>query len=242
MGFPYLAAGVGQSAPHYPGALSVMGVPPFAGADLNALAALAADPALMPAGLAPVKTPNGLAVKFTSMVSPPPAVAQAIADAQAPQRGFAEVLDPATGMPSQVRPNGGLRTMMDSAAMPQPKHGFSGFLDRALNPTNPLGQLGRALVIAGGTPLGTAYQVMDADKARRDATEVERQRYAREQAWHDETRQDHRDDQTKPQFFTGNEDRIMLVPTTGQTKAVFDAPTDAETYARGLGIEPGSQE
>lgn len=46
------------------------------------------------------------------------------------------------------------------------KQGLSGFLDRFLTPQNALGQFGRALVMAGGTPLGDAYQFMDAAKER----------------------------------------------------------------------------
>lgn len=54
-------------------------------------------------------------------------------------------------------------------ALPQAlpaKHGFAGFLDRMLNPGagNTLGQFGRALVMAGGTPLGDAYKYMDASR------------------------------------------------------------------------------
>lgn len=41
------------------------------------------------------------------------------------------------------------------------KQGLSGFLDRFLRPQNTLGQFGRALVMAGGTPLGDAYALMD---------------------------------------------------------------------------------
>lgn len=44
----------------------------------------------------------------------------------------------------------------------------------------------------------------------------------------------------KPQFFSGNEDRIAYDPTTGTTRTLYDAPTDAETYANTLGYEPAT--
>lgn len=55
-----------------------------------------------------------------------------------------------------------------------PQRGFSGFLDRFMNPTNGLGQFGRALVMAGGTPLGNAYALMDQQKATAGNADLER--------------------------------------------------------------------
>lgn len=53
--------------------------------------------------------------------------------------------------------------------------GFAGFFDRFMNPTNGLGQFGRALVMAGGTPLGDAYALMDKSKADSEAAGLDRQ-------------------------------------------------------------------
>jgi hypothetical protein len=55
------------------------------------------------------------------------------------------------------------------------KRGLSGFLDRFMNPQNALGQFGRALVMAGGTPLGTAYQLMDQQRRTQGQTALENQ-------------------------------------------------------------------
>lgn len=49
------------------------------------------------------------------------------------------------------------------------KHGFSGFIDRALNPTNALGQFGQALVASGGGPLGDAMAYMMKARQLREA-------------------------------------------------------------------------
>ncbi len=49
-------------------------------------------------------------------------------------------------------------------------------------------------------------------------------------------------ERNKPQYFSGAEDRLMFDPLTGQTSTVYDAPTDAETYAQAFGFDPGSPE
>jgi hypothetical protein len=55
------------------------------------------------------------------------------------------------------------------------QHGFAGWLDRFVNPQNTLGQLGRALVVAGGTPIGTAFQYMDQQRRTNAQTALENQ-------------------------------------------------------------------
>lgn len=62
----------------------------------------------------------------------------------------------------------------DTPSQQPPQRGFSGFLDRFMNPTNGLGQFGRALVMAGGTPLGNAYALMDQQKATAGNADLER--------------------------------------------------------------------
>lgn len=176
----------------------------------------------------------------------------ALAPAAIPQP--AAPVSAATGVP--IDPNGTglirpqspapLASVMTGAPPPSPKGGFGGFLDRFMHPTNALGELGRALVMAGETPLGTAYQILGENEARRAAAAADAAKFEREGAWHDQERQDHLDDReyerNKPQFFSGNEDRIKFDPVSGVATTVYDAPTDAETYATNLGLEPGSKE
>jgi soluble lytic murein transglycosylase-like protein len=53
--------------------------------------------------------------------------------------------------------------------------GLGGFLNRFLEPTSALGQFGRALVIAGGTPIGRAFQYMDYQKHNNADADLDRQ-------------------------------------------------------------------
>ena len=43
-----------------------------------------------------------------------------------------------------------------------------------------------------------------------------------------------------PQYFSGNEDRVRFDPMTNTAATVYDAPTDAETYARSQGFAVGT--
>lgn len=49
-------------------------------------------------------------------------------------------------------------------------------------------------------------------------------------------------ERNKPQYFSGAEDRLMFDPATGETSTVYDAPTDAETYAQAMGYDQGTPE
>lgn len=77
---------------------------------------------------------------------------------------------PAYGAPPFAPPHpqtGGAQVPTTPETLPV-KHGFAGFLDRALNPTNALGQFGQALVAAGGGPLGQAMAYMMKARELRD--------------------------------------------------------------------------
>lgn len=54
------------------------------------------------------------------------------------------------------------------------KQGLSGFLDRFVNPQNTLGQFGKALVMAGGSPIGDAYALMERSKRDSEAGALDR--------------------------------------------------------------------
>lgn len=55
------------------------------------------------------------------------------------------------------------------------KQGLAGLIDRFVNPTNALGQIGRALVMAGGSPIGRAYMYMDQMKRQGQDDALEHQ-------------------------------------------------------------------
>jgi hypothetical protein len=58
----------------------------------------------------------------------------------------------------------GLASML--GGQPQPQTGVMGFLDRVMNPTNALGQLGKSLAQAGGGLWGDTMTLMDRQKAQ----------------------------------------------------------------------------
>lgn len=46
----------------------------------------------------------------------------------------------------------------------------------------------------------------------------------------------------EPEYFMSGRDRVRFDPATGESKVVYDGPTDFEEYATLLGLEPGSDE
>ncbi|MBD3761488.1 hypothetical protein, partial [Rhizorhabdus sp.] len=46
----------------------------------------------------------------------------------------------------------------------------------------------------------------------------------------------------QPDYFSGGTDRLRYDPATGKAEVIYDAPSPAEAYARGLGYEPGTSE
>ena len=122
------------------------------------------------------------------------------------------------------------------------QHGFAGFMDRIVNPSNALGQLGQALLMGGGGPLGNAMAVLDVQRQRKAAAGQDQAKIMLDQLRWDSEQQDKVAERNKPQFFSGNEDRVMLDPTTGTTKLLYDAPTPAEAYAKSLGLDTTTDE
>ena len=49
-------------------------------------------------------------------------------------------------------------------------------------------------------------------------------------------------EQSKPQFFMSNDDRVVYNPATGESQMLYDAPEDFQLYADQMGLEPGSDE
>lgn len=55
--------------------------------------------------------------------------------------------------------------------------GLAGFIDRFVEPTNALGRLGKALVIAGGTPIGGAFAYMDRQREQDGEAQMRRAQF-----------------------------------------------------------------
>lgn len=49
-------------------------------------------------------------------------------------------------------------------------------------------------------------------------------------------------EQSKPQFFMSNDDRVVYNPATGESQMLYDAPEDFQLYADQMGLEPGTNE
>lgn len=71
------------------------------------------------------------------------------------------------GLTPPYAPEAALPSLPPSQGPAGQQKGLGGFLNRFLEPTSALGQFGKALVMAGGTPIGKAYAYMDQQK--RDA-------------------------------------------------------------------------
>lgn len=56
-----------------------------------------------------------------------------------------------------------------------PRHGFAGYLDQIVNPTTSLGQLGQALLVGGGGPLGDAFQYLGQRRQQQQNDALEQQ-------------------------------------------------------------------
>lgn len=144
--------------------------------------------------------------------------------------------------PAQVK--GGLAAAMMGQYGQQPAarpKGFMGFMDRVVHPSNPLGEFGRAMLMASGGPIGDAFRYMELGDRQKRAEEQDRNKVLLEATRYDQERADKLEDRdyerNKPQYFSGNEDRVMLDPATGTTKVLYDAPTPAEAYAKSLGLD-----
>ena len=125
----------------------------------------------------------------------------------------------------------------EAAAQP---HGVAGFFERVFHPTNALGQFGQALLMAGGDP-GRALALVDERDRQTEAQRLARAKEMVQAGRYDQEHADKMDERqwqrTKPEYWSGNEDRLKFDPTTGQVVTVYDAPTDAQDYAASLGLD-----
>lgn len=126
-------------------------------------------------------------------------------------------------MPEQPTPNTRQSPPLfgDPGAQPQ-QHGFSGFIDRLLNPSNSLGQFGQALV-AGGGSLADAMGYMMQNRAAQAQAAGKfgdwRQQYDYELA-HPKA------SQAAPHYWESNDGSLnMIDPTTGQPSEVYRDPS-----------------
>ena len=99
-----------------------------------------------------------------------------------------------------------------------------------------VGILGDALSGAVGQE-GMYAKTMEQRRQEQTAFERGEVQYQRRRA--DELA-DRTADANKVQYFSGNEDRVAFDPTTGTSRTLYDAPTQAETYANTLGLAPDS--
>lgn len=72
---------------------------------------------------------------------------------------------------------------------------------------------------------------------REEAVWSRRHQLERTEALDDEKRK-----QNAPRYFSGGTDQLSFDPSTGKVSTLYDAPTAAEQYAKGLGYEPGTPE
>jgi hypothetical protein len=103
------------------------------------------------------------------------------------------------------------------------KHGLAGFIDRVLNPTNGLGELGQALMASGGGPLGNAMQMLMqqhfAKAHQGDQFNSWKQQYDYELSHPKQTNHE-------PHFWESNDGSLHAVdPDSGEIKEVFHDPT-----------------
>lgn len=136
---------------------------------------------------------------------------------------------PAYGTPPFAGPHpqtGGANMPTTPQTLPV-KRGLSGFLDRALNPTNALGQFGQALVAGTDNGLGRAMGHMMQQRGQRDEL-MQKQQAAM---------------QRKVEQVG---DKIgILDPVTGEFQVTYDAPDKPSGYTAELmaaGIDPNSDE
>lgn len=170
--------------------------------------------------LAPAETPLPLD-RLAPLPSAPPGLSQA-----PPPSSLLSVLEPSEPMKLNVP-----RFTLPATTVSSGYEGPRGWKLAA-------GILGDALAGAAGQPAQFAPMM---ERRRQEQTAFERgeQQYQRRRT--DEIA-DRMAEANKTQFFSGNEDRIAYDPTTGTTRTLYDAPTDAQTYAGTLGHQPGSDD
>ncbi|MFD1610852.1 hypothetical protein ACFSCW_03445 [Sphingomonas tabacisoli] len=103
-----------------------------------------------------------------------------------------------------------------------------------------LGELGLAFSASQGDPWALSQLRQRAQAAQDQREEViwsRRHALKRQETLDDEKRK-----QLAPRYFSGKEDQLSYDPSTGKVTTIYDAPSDAEGYARTLGYQPGTQE
>jgi hypothetical protein len=114
------------------------------------------------------------------------------------------------------------------------KHGLSGFLDRFMNPTNALGQFGRALVMASGGPIGNAYALMDQSKRQDWEERLKRAQFEEQQR-----------KASMPRVEQIGSQLGVVDPATGAFTPTYtapEAPTAFERDMKAAGIDPHGDE
>ncbi len=97
-----------------------------------------------------------------------------------------------------------------------------------------VGILADALSGAAGQP-GQYAQRMERQRQEQTAFERGEEQYQRRRA---DAVTDREAEANRPQYFSGNEDRLTYDPVTQTTRTLYDAPTDAQVYAGTLGYQP----
>jgi len=159
--------------------------------------------------------------------------------------GQSSTTAPAAGAPPSMR-----NLAEDPATAfgnPRPRQrGLAGFFDRVINPTNALGEFGKALVMAGGGPVGGAFSILDQQHQATVQAQVQRAKDMREEERYGVERQDKLDERdwqrNKPDIFSGGADRLKYDPATGTITTLYDAPTREQDYVAALELEQGTPE
>lgn len=94
--------------------------------------------------------------------------------------------------------------------------------------------------LAGAAGQGPQFApLMERRRQEQAAIDREDQLYRRHRA---DAAEDRRAQLNAPRFFSGKEDQLQYDPVTGAVKTIYDAPTDAEAYAKAAGAMPGTPE
>lgn len=103
-----------------------------------------------------------------------------------------------------------------------------------------IGEFGLALSAGQGNPYALS-QLRMREQAANAAREAQQWRTRYDLQRRDKLSDDERE-RMAPRYFSGSSDQMSYDPATKQVTTIYDAPTDAETYARGMGFEPGTDD
>lgn len=83
------------------------------------------------------------------------------------------------------------------------------------------------------------------DERRQRELEQQQTLFSRQDAQRQQDHQWHVEDRdavaNRPQYFMAGRDRVAFDPTSGESKVVYDAPEDYQSYAGTLGLNPGDE-